>query len=206
MYKNKIAYSCDNFNKSHDVEKHKFGSHGHFKCFIIIIFLILHSFSKLLTRKKFKLVSSLASALFVALAGLVFQSSLMQAQATGTTTVFFKECDSCTRSSDNAPLGLSVVEGYTATITINRVHSLGNYSQPLTVQVTISDLHGQFAKNEETKNITFPAFDNSESFEVQTNRYRYINESGSINVEIDDGTGYNIFTGANNLYRRDDAT
>ena len=73
----------------------------------------------------------------------------------------------------------------------------------MTVQVTISDIHGEFAKNEETKNITFPAFDNSESFEVQTNRFRYINENGAIKVEIDDGTGYDVFSGANNNYRRE---
>ena len=94
MYKNRFINILGiSFDELNIITKHNFKTLGSLKWFQMTFLLIWHSLGKLLTGKKFKLVSSLASALFLALAGLVFQSSFMQAQATGTTTVFFKECD-----------------------------------------------------------------------------------------------------------------
>ena len=50
--------------------------------------------------------------------------------------------------------------------------------------MTVADTFGEYAREEGTKEITFPAFDNSETFEIQTNRFRHINTEGSINVSI----------------------
>ena len=73
MYKNEITNTCENAdNKPHDIIMLKYGAQNSLKWLQMIIFLTWHSFCNFLIRKKFKLVSSLVLALFIAIAGFSF--------------------------------------------------------------------------------------------------------------------------------------
>ena len=120
-------------------------------------------------------------------------------QGPGIPKVTFEEnCVDC----GNNPLAKSVVEGYSISLTLVRVHPIGIYSEPLTVFVNVTNSFGQFLKNEGTRTITFPAQHNRISFTVSTIRYRFIDTDGSIDIEIADGPDYDRYEADNENYRR----